>query len=162
MISNGNTAFICLCDRNAQRKNVFAFLEELSKNFHATYNSSTINSLNRPYALMKFGSPIFLETKIETLVKEFQDSRALDSLTRLRSELNDVQNIMTQNINDVLERGNRLENMSLLSSNLAVDSQKYLKDTRRLNLNAMIKKYLALVSIIALVLFVFYLIYKML
>jgi vesicle transport protein SEC22 len=48
---------------------------------------------------------------------------------------------MTTNIKDVLERGSKLEKMSLMSDALAAESKKYLKEARQVNLDALYRKY---------------------
>lgn len=67
---------------------------------------------------------------------------------------------MTTTISNVLERGDRLDQMSLVSGNLAVDSRKYLQSTRRLNLQALYRKYLPLVVLFTLVLLFLYIYIK--
>jgi vesicle transport protein SEC22 len=62
-------------------------------------------------------------------------------MSRLQEELLDVSHIMTSNIKDVLERGNKLEKMSLMSDALAVESKRYVRDARQLNLDALFRKY---------------------
>jgi vesicle transport protein SEC22 len=55
-----------------------------------------------------------------------------------------------------LERGNKLENMSLLSSNLSQESKKYLRDTRNLNLMLLWRHYGPMIVIaVALILFIY-------
>jgi vesicle transport protein SEC22 len=62
-------------------------------------------------------------------------------MSRLQEELLDVSHIMTSNIKDVLERGNKLEKMSLMSDALAAESKRYVRDARQLNLDALFRKY---------------------
>ena len=63
-----------------------------------------------------------------------------------------VQKIMTQNIQDVLGRGERLDSVAAKSSSLRDASGKYAKDARYLNTMAMLRKYLPL-AIVGLMLF---------
>lgn len=102
-------------------------LDELASEF-STQFGQLIESATRPYAFIKF------DGYIQRAKRSYQDVRARHNIDRLQEELVDVTKIMTSSINDVLERGSKLENMSLLSSNLSQDSRKYLRDTRKLNL----------------------------
>lgn len=73
--------------------------------------------------------------------RSYQDIRAKQNMSRLQEELLDVSNIMTSNIKDVLERGNKLEKMSLMSDALAAESKRYVRDARQINLDALYRKY---------------------
>ena len=70
-------------------------------------------------------------------MREYQNARSIEGLGRIKQDLSEVQSIMTENINEVLERGNKLDYLNLLSGNLAVDSKRYLDVSRDLNLQAL-------------------------
>ncbi len=90
-------------------------------------------------------------------------------MDRLNEDLNDVTRIMTKNIQDVLGRGENLdrtflknftiniEGMSVLSQSLSEESKKYLRDTKRLNMQALWQKYGPVLIVVAIVLIVFWL-----
>lgn len=82
-----------------------------------------------------------IENTLYRLKKSYADIRAKQNITRLQEELMDVSHIMTTNIKDVLERGSKLERMSLMSDTLAAESKKYLKEARQVNLDAMWRQY---------------------
>lgn len=77
-----------------------------------------------------------IEATIHKIMKEYQNARSMEGLGKIKQDLSEVQSIMTENINDVLERGNKLDYLNLLSGNLAVDSKRYLEVSRDLNLQA--------------------------
>jgi vesicle transport protein SEC22 len=56
--------------------------------------------------LLKF--TYFLDSYIQKTKKNYMDSRK-SNLTRLNTELQEVQKIMVQNIDDVLQRGDALQ-----------------------------------------------------
>lgn len=76
---------------------------------------------------------------IHKTMREYQNARSIEGLGRIKQELNEVQSIITENINEVLERGNKLDYLNLLSGNLATDSKRYLEVSRDLNLQAFYK-----------------------
>ena len=78
---------------------------------------------------------------IQRTKRAYKDIRSQHNLSRLQDELLDVSNIMTSNIKDVLERGNKLEQLNLLSETLSQESKRYLRDARQLNLDALYRKY---------------------
>ena len=73
--------------------------------------------------------------------KMYQNTRTQHNLDRLNSELNEVSQIMTKNLENVLWRGEGLEKMSNLSDQLRYESQKYKKSARDLNLQLLYRKY---------------------
>ena len=78
------------------------------------------------------------------------------SVLQLNEELNDVQDIMKQNIQDVLGRGEKLDSVAAKSSSLRDASGKYAKDARYLNTRAMLRKYGPLAVVLLFVLLVIY------
>eukprot|EP00170_Pyropia_yezoensis_P007830 contig_32301_g7855 len=65
--------------------------------------------------------------------KLYSDSRTQRNLDKLNSELRDVHSIMTKNINELLERGDRLEHVANKSMRLAQESKKYAAQARHAN-----------------------------
>lgn len=64
-----------------------------------------------------------------------------DNLGRLNEDLQDVTRIMTKNMEDLLWRGDSLDQMSSMSSSLRDESLKYRKAARQINFDAMIRKW---------------------
>jgi vesicle transport protein SEC22 len=96
------------------------------------------------------------DTFIQKTKKQYKDTRTQRNLAKLNEDLNDVTRIMTRNIQDVLGRQDALNQMSNLSSQLAADSKKYLKDAKHLNLQALYRKYGPPVIVVFVVLLVIY------
>lgn len=63
------------------------------------------------------------------------------NLDRLNSDLQDVTRIMTKNMEDLLWRGDSLEQMSTMSSSLRDESLKYRKAAKKINFDAMLRQY---------------------
>ena len=155
---------MAICDRSYPKRLAFSFLEELQAGFLGEYPLPQIEVVSRPYSFMKFGKMIkrvsfysySVENSIDKLKRSYQDIRAKQNLNRLQEELLDVSHIMTTNIKDVLERGNKLEKMSLMSDQLAAESRKYVRDARQLNLDALYRKYGAPTILLVIVIFSLY------
>ncbi|KAI8852685.1 Longin-like domain-containing protein, partial [Chytridium lagenaria] len=105
--------YLTLCDRSYPKKLAFAYLEELQKEFQEKYGGE----------------------------KQYKDTRTQRNLHKLNDDLQDVTRIMTKNIHEVLGRGENLDRMSTLSSQLSQESKKYMKDAKKLNLQALYQKY---------------------
>ena len=141
---------MAICDKTYPKRLAFSFLDEIHKLFLQDYPLDQVEAVNRPYAFLKFGNinlnfHLILidlsDNTIQRTKRSYQDIRAKQNMTRLQEELLDVSHIMTSNIKDVLERGNKLEKMSLMSDALASESKRYVRDARQLNLDALYRKY---------------------
>ena len=91
------------------------------------------------------------DTFIQKTKKLYVDTRTQRNLSKLNDELSDVQDIMKQNIQDVLGRGEKLDSVVSKSSALRDASGKYAKDARHLNTMAMLRKYGPLALVLLLV-----------
>ena len=144
-----NVCYICICDKSYPKKLAFSFLEEIQREFHSNYGDE-VDKATRPYAFIKFD--LFLQkTK-----KSFQDSQSNNNLTRMNEELQDVTRIMTKNIQEVLQRGEKIDKLSEYSSRLTSESKKFSRDARNLNLQALYRKYGPLVIVVFIILFIIY------
>ena len=71
---------------------------------------------------------------IRNEIEGWQDPSKSDSITKLKNELNEVQEILKQSLNDLLKRGENLENLMEKSEDLkasSVNFYKYAKKTNR-------------------------------
>ena len=148
-INAGGVCYLCLTDRGYPKRLAFNYLEELQREFVAKYEHE-VSSATRPYAFIKF------DTFIQKTKKLYIDTRTQRNLNKLNEELNDVQDIMKQNIQDVLGRGEKLDSVVAKSSSLRDASGKYAKDARNLNMRAMLRKYGPLAVVLLLVMAIIY------
>ncbi|CAO3644314.1 unnamed protein product [Cunninghamella echinulata] len=135
MCSKGSVCYLCICDRSYPRKLAFSYLEELSKEFNVSYGNEVDKPGLRPYAFVKF------DTFMQKTKRIYQDTRTQSNLTKLNEDLQDVTRIMTKNMEDLLWRGDSLDKMSHISSELKDSAQIYKDKARYLNLQALYRKY---------------------
>ncbi|CAG8472633.1 8548_t:CDS:2, partial [Gigaspora rosea] len=147
LIQNG-VCYMTICDRSYPRQFAFSYLEELAKEFSMSYGNEVEKKNLRPYAFVKFGtynlSEPFEELRIYVIYVfglEILTMLTTNAYARLNTELNEVANIMTKNLESVLWRGEGLEKMSSLSDQLRYESQKYKKTAHDLNLQLLYRKY---------------------
>eukprot|EP01134_Creolimax_fragrantissima_P001476 CFRG1476T1 len=133
MIEMG-VCYLVLCEKAYPKKLAFAYLEEVQREFQNSY-ANDIGTAARPYAFISF------DTTIQRLKRQYMDSRANRNLNKLNTELQDVQRIMTQNIQDVLGRGERIERVSDMASHMSEASKQYYKDAKYVNLQELYRKY---------------------
>jgi vesicle transport protein SEC22 len=145
--------YLCLCEPSYPRALAFSYLEDIQKEFQQQYGDE-IGQASRPYQFMKFD--IF----IEKLRKQYRDTRAQKNLNRLNEELKQVSSIMTTNIEKVLERGTRLEDMTAMSDQLFGSAKAYYGQAKTLNLQAFYGKWGPIVIVSLVVVTLLYIKFK--
>ncbi|GAA5963413.1 hypothetical protein JCM8115_001218 [Rhodotorula mucilaginosa] len=150
--------YLVIADKSYPRKLAFSYLSELCTEFSRSYPPETaLKPGLRPYAFVKF------DTFIQRTKRLYLDPRGAEAsglaegnksgpagangLDRLNEDLQDVTRIMTKNMEDLLWRGDSLDRMSHMSSSLRDESLKYRKAARKINIDAMIRKYAPMVGI---------------
>ncbi|KAJ4459361.1 putative snare protein YKT6 [Paratrimastix pyriformis] len=67
------------------------------------------------------------------LLRKYQNPMEADRLLRLNHEIDQVRDVMNENINKILERGEKIEDVLERSQRLDDASKKFLKNTKKLN-----------------------------
>lgn len=68
-------------------------------------------------------------------------------MKKLNDDLASIHNIMRKTIDDVLDRGNKLDDVSQISKGLAEESKKYKWGAKQLSMMALFKQYLPIIVI---------------
>mmetsp|Transcript_4854 Transcript_4854/g.9287 ORF Transcript_4854/g.9287 Transcript_4854/m.9287 type:complete len:194 (+) Transcript_4854:383-964(+) len=126
------------------------FVEELSNDYGPDKWPEKISMAARPYQFIKFDK--FIQKK----VKEFVDPSSRSNATKLNSDLADIQSIMKKNIQEVLNRGEKLDHVSNMSSNLVAESKKFKWGAKQLSFQALLNQYGPVAAIVVFLLFVLY------
>jgi vesicle transport protein SEC22 len=121
-----NVCFMTVAEKTFPKNVAFAFLDELQKEFMGQFGHR-VASETRPYAYMAF-ERFLQKTKVR-----FTDPATKRNLDKLGSELKDVRSIMSSNIQDVLNRGEKLSKAAEDSHQLVEDSKLYKKSATSLN-----------------------------
>ncbi|OSX69187.1 hypothetical protein BU14_1762s0001 [Porphyra umbilicalis] len=134
---DGGVVFLTLAEKAYPNRLAYDFLDELRKEFLNSHGGQVARA-SRPYEFIRFDTFI-LKTK-----KLYSDSRTQRNLDKLNSELRDVHSIMTKNISELLERGDRLEHVANKSMRLAQESKKYAAQARHANRMRLVRQYVPL------------------
>ncbi|CAL1710957.1 unnamed protein product [Somion occarium] len=102
-VSEGGYTYLVMADDSAGRRMPFTFLAELQQKFSTLGQSS---SLSDPPAYVLQGS---FGPTIAQLMNQYNTAPPTDELTRAQSELAQVKDIMVQNVEQILSRGERIE-----------------------------------------------------
>jgi vesicle transport protein SEC22 len=149
VLLQGEAAFVALADRLYPKKMAYACLQEVARAFAAEASTARVRSAVRPYLFMSF------EPQLTAFRKQFADARR-ENLQNLQSEVVDITRIMTRNIEDMLDRGQRLEKMGFLSNQMREESGRFLRGTRELNWRMLWQTYGPPGVVLAVVLLVLY------
>merc|ERR1712228_1060295 len=90
-------------------------------------------------------------TFMQKTKKLYVDTRTTRNLNKMNEDLNDMTKIMTQNITEVLGRGERLNSVMDKAEKLKSDSRAYANKARYLNTQALLRKYGPVVFVLLLV-----------
>ena len=150
-IIDSDVCFLTLTEKRYPRKLAYDYIDELRKEFLQMHGSKVGNA-SRPYEFLRF------DNFIQKTKELYNDSRTQRNLEKLNTELKDVRSIMTKNINEVISRGEQLENVTEKSSRLMMESKRYSAQAKRAYQMRIVKQYtpVAVVIIVVLLLFWFF------
>ncbi|RMX63382.1 hypothetical protein KXD40_005231 [Peronospora effusa] len=179
--------YLTLADRGFPKRLAFLYLEEVHTGFIEDLERDSgrnwrdvVTTVARPYAFIKFDK--FIQKKR----KEYADPNSSQNMHRLNDDLADIHNIMRKNIQEVLNRGERVESkllvllfaelsgllltvhniawlllcfcldVSRISSNLADRSKDLKWGAKKLRMQAIYRQYGPIVAVVLFVLLVIY------
>mmetsp|Transcript_31762 Transcript_31762/g.107756 ORF Transcript_31762/g.107756 Transcript_31762/m.107756 type:complete len:185 (+) Transcript_31762:72-626(+) len=117
--------FLCMADESFKRRVPFAFLDDVKNRFFATYGDKGQAAIAFAYN-EDFGRTIQKQL-------EFYNGPQADQFATVHKKLDDVKNVMVQNIEMVLERGEKLDNLVERSDDLSKQSKMFYKQARKTN-----------------------------
>ena len=133
----GEIVYLILSAKSYPKRLAYGYLDEVRRHFeqHVEQDGARIATIDRPYYFIKF------DKTIQRLRRSYADPHSAQNMSKLNNELADIHNIMKQNIQDVLDRGEKLDHVSQISTNLVSESKKFKWGAKKLNLMAFYKKY---------------------
>jgi vesicle transport protein SEC22 len=155
MIENG-ICYLMMNDKSYPKSLAFLFLEDISREFVSSLRTEhgddwlrELETVGRAYAFIKF------DQVIQRKRREYADPSSSSNMKKLNQELQSVHHIMRKTIDDVLDRGNKLEEVAEMSKNLATDSKKYKWGAKKLSLMAWYKQWAPVFAIALIIVIVF-------
>ncbi|XP_039007860.1 vesicle-associated membrane protein 711-like [Hibiscus syriacus] len=115
---------LCMADESAGRRIPFAFLEDMHQRFVRTYGRAVFSAL--PYAMNDEFSRVLSQQ-----MEYYSNDPNADRINRIRGEMNQVRSVMIENIDKVLERGDRLELLVDKTANMQGNTFRFRKQSRR-------------------------------
>ncbi|XP_072979188.1 vesicle-associated membrane protein 711-like isoform X1 [Typha angustifolia] len=115
---------LCVADDTAGRRIPFAFLEEIHGRFVKTYGHACHTAL--AYAMNEEFSRVLSQQ-----MEYYSNDPNADRINRIRGEMSQVRNVMIENIDKVLERGDRLEVLVDKTEHMQGNTTRFRKQARR-------------------------------
>lgn len=115
---------LCMADDTAGRRIPFTFLEDIHNRFVRTYGRAVLSA--QAYAMNDEFSRVLSQQ-----MEYYSNDPNADRINRLKGEMSQVRNVMIENIDKVLERGDRLELLVDKTANMQGNTFRFRKQTRR-------------------------------
>uniref|UniRef100_A0A7C9DXY7 Longin domain-containing protein n=1 Tax=Opuntia streptacantha TaxID=393608 RepID=A0A7C9DXY7_OPUST len=140
---------LCMSDDSLGRRIPFVFLEDIHQRFVRTYGRAVLTA--QAYAMNDEFSRVLSQQ-----MEYYSSDPDADRINRLRGEMNQVRNVMIQNIDKVLDRGDRLELLVDKTANLEGNTFRFRKQARRFRSTVWWRNAKLVVALILILLIVIY------
>mmetsp|Transcript_27490 Transcript_27490/g.88807 ORF Transcript_27490/g.88807 Transcript_27490/m.88807 type:complete len:224 (-) Transcript_27490:266-937(-) len=151
---SGGVVYLALTRKGYPKQLVFRYLDEVCQAFIDDLGrdwQSAVELAARPYAFIKF------DKTLQRKRKEFADPDARANQAKIDEDIADITSIMKRNIDEVLNRGEKLDRLVETSSNLKDEAHKYKWGAKKYNAMVLWQQYAPLVAGAFVVAFVLYL-----
>ncbi|XP_014675820.1 PREDICTED: vesicle-associated membrane protein 7-like isoform X1 [Priapulus caudatus] len=117
--------YMCITDDVFERSRAFLFLQEIKSRFQTMFGPRAQTAL--PFAFNTEFSKV-----LASQMKYYSDTRAVDPVSRVQTDLDELKGIMVKNIDNIAARGERLELLVDKTENLEASSVTFKKTSRSL------------------------------
>lgn len=142
---------LCMADDTAGRRIPFAFLEEIHQRFVRTYGRAVLSA--QPYGMNDEFSRVLSQQ-----MEYYSNDPNADRINRLKGEMSQVRNVMIENIDKVLERGDRLELLVDKTNNMQGNTVRFRKQARRFRSTVWWKNVKLTVALIVILILIVYIV----
>ena len=101
-VVSGSLTYLCMSDSQNQHRLPFAFLSKVEEVFTSKYGSQALTAI--AFSMNEEFSPV-LKKEMEF----YNNNPEADAVTKVKGQIEDVKNVMVENIEKVLERGEKIE-----------------------------------------------------
>lgn len=148
VVSEGIT-YLCMADEDFGRRVPFAFLEDIKGRFKAAYG-------DRGRTALAFGMNADFSRVLQNQMDYYSSNPNADKINRVRGEIDEVKSVMVQNIERVLERGERIELLVDRTENLNQTAFKFKKQSTQLKRAMWFKNVKIMIILIFVILVIVY------
>lgn len=146
--TDGLTA-LCMADDVAGRRIPFAFLEDIHQKFVRTYGRAVLSA-------QAYGMNDEFSRVLSQQMEYYSNDPNADRINRLKGEMGQVRTVMIENIDKVLERGDRLELLVDKTNTMQTNTLRFRKQTRRYRTSVWWRNVKLTIALILLILVIAY------
>jgi vesicle-associated membrane protein 7 len=148
IVEDGIT-YLCMADEEFGRRLPFAFLEDIKNRFKSTY-------ADRGKTALAYGMNADFSRVLQNQMDYYSNNPNADRITRVRNEIDEVKTVMVQNIEKVLERGERIELLVDRTENLNQTAFQFKKKSTQVKRRMWWKNVKVMVILVVVVLVIVY------
>lgn len=100
--------YVCISDQNFQLRTVYAFLEAIKDKFKTQFGEANRYPQKSEITARKCGG---FSSVLSSQTKIFNENPAADKIGRIKDEIDSVKQIMLENLDNLIERGDRIDNL---------------------------------------------------
>lgn len=142
--------YLCITDDDFERSKAFLFLNEIKKRFQTQYGVRAQTAL--PYAMNSEFSRV-IASQMRTLTDNKQQP---DQLDKVQNQVDELKGIMVRNIDQIADRGERLELLVDKTEDLSSNAVSFKKTSRSLARSMWLKNIKITIFIVVIVIIVIY------
>lgn len=142
--------YLCITDDDFERSKAFLFLNEIKKRFQTQYGVRAQTAL--PYAMNSEFSRV-IASQMRTLTDNKQQP---DQLDKVQNQVDELKGIMVRNIDQIADRGERLELLVDKTEDLSSNAVSFKKTSRNLARSMWLKNIKITIFIVVIVIIVIY------
>lgn len=153
-ICENRIIYMCITDDGFPRSRAFLFLTEVKKKFIQTYGLTVATAI--AFAM----NSEFSRTLAQDM-KHYSESRDVDAISQVHGQIDELKDIMVKNIENITNRGERLELLVNQTENLRNNSVTFRQTSRNLARTMFWRSVRMYCLIAAILLFVIYIVISM-
>jgi len=146
----GGITYLCMADQSFGRRIPFVFLQEMKKRFSQQFGA-------RAQTALAYSLTDQFRTEMQSLLK-FYNNRENDKIGKVRGEIENVKEVMTENIERLLDRGEKINLLVVKTDDLSQQSLHFKRGATTLRRNMWCKNVKLMILIVVIVLVVIFLI----
>jgi len=124
-IVEGGIVYLCMADEEFGRRAPFTFLEDIKSRFQSQYGGQALSAPTK-------GMNMDFSKTLQKQMDYFSNNPNADKVSKVRGEIDEVKSVMVQNIERVLERGERIELLVDRTENLNQQAFNFKKQSTHL------------------------------
>lgn len=140
---------LCMADDVAGRRIPFAFLEDIHQRFVRTYGRAVLSA-------QAYGMNDEFSRVLSQQMEYYSNDPNADRINRLKGEMGQVRTVMLENIDKVLDRGDRLELLVDKTATMQNNTMRFRKQTRRFRSSVWWRNVKLTIALILLILVIIY------